>query len=351
VNAPSGNFRLIDFAPPQASFRDDVIRGLSADPKFLPSKYFYDDRGRQLFQAICDTPEYYPIRTELELIQSRSAAIAKRIGPKTLLIEYGGGNSPKTPVLIDALQPVGYVPIDMAREPLAHTALQLADRRPELPVRAVCADYTKPLELPNFDDLDFRRKLVYFPGSGIGNFDRDALHLFLQRVWEVMGPDGAALIGVDLKKDPAILDAAYNDASGLTAAFNLNILARINRELGGDCSLDSFRHHAFYDPVSGQVEMHLMSMIPQKLTIASRLFFFCEGETIRTQVSRKYSIEEFQATARRAGLVADGVWTDPNQLFSVHYLTAAGLDYRDADRAAHRMRAGPATKKRLEKTA
>ncbi len=344
MNAASGNFRLFDFAPPQASFRDDVIKGLDADPKFLPSKYFYDDRGSQLFEAICDTPEYYPTRTELELMQNRSAAIAKRVGPKSLLIEYGSGSSRKTPILLDALQPVGYLPIDIAREPLAYAALRLADRRPELPVRAVCADYTKRLELPNCDDLDFRRKLVYFPGSSIGNFDSDAVHLFLQQVWEVMGPDGAALIGVDLKKDPAILDAAYNDASGLTAAFNLNILSRINRELGGDCSADNFRHHAFYDPVRGRVEMHLMSLRPQKVTIASRLFFFCEGETIRTEVSCKYSIEEFQAIARRAGLLAAGVWTDPEQLFSVHYLTAAGLDYRDAGVAAYRSRAAPAPK-------
>ena len=322
VNAPStSNFRFFDLAPSTGSFLEDVLQGLSRKQKTLPAKYFYDERGSQLFEAICELPEYYPTRTELALMRECAGDMAARIGPKTLLIEYGSGSSTKTPILIDALQPAAYLPIDISREQLAHAALALADRRPELPVLAVCADYTEPFSLPNCDDLDFQRKLVYFPGSTIGNFDRDETHRFLRQIVDVVGPNGAALIGVDLKKDPAILHAAYNDAAGVTAAFNLNILARINRELGGDCALDRFRHHAFYDAALGRIEMHLMSLLPQMITIASRKFNFREGETIHTEISCKYSIEEFQRIARNAGLLAAGVWTDAKQLFSVHFLT------------------------------
>ncbi len=323
VNAPSArNFRFFDLAPSTGSFLEDVLQGLSGKQKTLPAKYFYDGRGSRLFEAICELPEYYPTRTELALMRECAGDMAARIGPNTLLIEYGSGSSMKTPILIDALRPAAYLPIDISREQLAGAALALADARPELCVRAVCADYTKPFTLPNCDDFEFRRKLVYFPGSTIGNFDRDETHRFLGQILDVVGPNGAALIGVDLKKDPAILHAAYNDAAGVTAAFNLNILSRINRELHGDCALNGFRHHAFYDAVLGRIEMHLMSLKPQTVTIGSTKFAFREGETIHTEISCKYSIEEFQTIAHDAGLLAPGVWTDPQQLFSVHYLTA-----------------------------
>jgi dimethylhistidine N-methyltransferase len=322
VNAPTvSNFRFFDLAPDTGSFLQDVVQGLSHKQKTLPAKYFYDERGSKLFEAICELPEYYPTRTELTLMRESSHDMAAKIGPKTLLIEYGSGSSTKTPILIDALQPAGYLPIDISREQLAHAALALADERPTLPVRAVCADYTKPFALPNCEDLDFQRKLVYFPGSTIGNFDRAETHRFLSQIVDVVGRNGAALIGVDLKKDPAILHAAYNDAAGVTAAFNLNVLARINRELGGDFALDGFRHHAFYDGNRGRIEMHLLSTRLQTVTIAAKNFVFEEGETIHTEISCKYSIGEFQTVARGAGLLATGVWTDPKQWFSVHYLT------------------------------
>ncbi len=323
MNAPStGNFRFFDLAPSTGSFLEDVVQGLSRNQKTLPAKYFYDERGSQLFEAICELPEYYPTRTELALMRECAPDMASRIGPRTLLIEYGSGSSTKTPILIDALQPVAYLPIDISREQLAASAFALAEARPELQVRAVCADYTKPFSLPDCGDLDFRRKLVYFPGSTIGNFDRDETHRFLGQVVAVAGPNGAALIGVDLKKEPAVLHAAYNDAGGVTAAFNLNILSRINRELGGDCALDGFRHHAFYDANLGRIEMHLLSLRRQIISIASQKFAFREGETIHTEISCKYSVEEFQNLAGNAGLLASAVWTDPQQLFSVHYLTA-----------------------------
>lgn len=323
VNAPSAsNFRFFDLAPSTGSFLKDVLEGLSRAQKSIPAKYFYDERGSQLFEAICELPEYYPTRTELALMRDCVTDMAARVGPKTLLIEYGSGSSTKTPILIDTLQPAAYLPIDISREQLAQSALALADARPDLPVRAICADYTKPFALPNCDDLDFRRKLVYFPGSTIGNFDRAETHRFLHQIVDVVGPNGAALIGVDLKKDPAILHAAYNDTAGVTAAFNLNVLERINRELNADFALDGFRHHAFYGSFLGRIEMHLRSLRPQTVSIAARRFDFRDGETIHTEISCKYSIEEFQVIARDAGLLADSVWTDPQQLFSVHYLTA-----------------------------
>jgi len=323
VNAPSAsNFLFFDLAPSTGSFLGDVLRGLSAKQKTLPAKYFYDERGSQLFEAICEAPEYYPTRTELTLMRECAGDMAARIGPKTLLIEYGSGSSTKTPILIDALRPAAYLPIDISCEQLAGSALALAHARPELQVRAVCADYTKPFALPSCSDLDFRRKLVYFPGSTIGNFDRDETHRFLGHIRDLVGPEGAALIGVDLKKDPAVLHAAYNDAAGVTAAFNLNILSRINRELDGDCAINNFRHHAFYDAVLGRIEMHLMSLKRQTVTIGSTTFAFREGEMIHTEISCKYSIEEFGSITNDAGLSTAGVWTDPERLFSVHYLTA-----------------------------
>jgi dimethylhistidine N-methyltransferase len=322
VNAPSSaNYRFYDLAPELGSFLDDVLQGLSQAQKSLPAKYFYDEHGSVLFEKICELPEYYPTRTEIALMRQHAADMATQVGPKTLLIEYGSGSSTKTPILIDALQPACYVPIDISRELLTQSALALAQERPGFPVRAVCADYTQPFSLPPLSDIDFQRKLVYFPGSTIGNFDRAETDRFLRHVVQTVGINGGALIGVDLKKDRAKLHAAYNDATGITAEFNLNVLRRINRELNGNFDLAGFRHHAFYDEALGRIEMHLLSLRPQTVSVADRSFQFRESETIHTEISCKYGIEEFQAVARTAGLTASGVWTDADALFSVHYLT------------------------------
>ena len=322
MNAPStANYRFHDLAPNVTSFLGDVLEGLSHPQKRLSAKYFYDERGSELFEAICDLPEYYPTRTELAIMRQHARSMATRIGPDALLIEYGSGSSTKTPILIDAMQPAGYVPIDISRDQLMQSALALAQAHPELPVRAVCADYTRQLLLPNFDDIDQHHKLVYFPGSTIGNFDRNETDTFLRQIAQVVGANGGALIGVDLKKNLATLHAAYNDAASVTAAFNMNILTRINRELNGDFELNGFRHHAFYDENLGRIEMHLLSLRAQAVTIAAKRFAFREGETIHTEISCKYGIEEFQTIARHAGLAASDVWTDPARLFSVHYLT------------------------------
>lgn len=322
MNAPASvNYRFHDLAPNVGSFLGDVLSGLSQPQKRLSAKYFYDERGSVLFEAICELPEYYPTRTEIALMRRHAANMAKCIGPNALLIEYGSGSSTKTPILLDAMQPAAYVPIDISGEQLALSALALAQTRPGFPVRAVCADYTQPFTLPALDEINFARKLIYFPGSTIGNFDRVQTHTFLQQIARVAGPNGAALIGVDLKKNNSTLHDAYNDAAGVTAEFNLNVLRRINNELGGNFDLSAFRHHAFYDEKLGRIEMHLLSVRAQTVTIASQPFTFREGETIHTEISCKYSIEEFQSLANLAGLEARDVWTDSAKLFSVHYLT------------------------------
>ena len=317
------NFCFFDLAPATGSFLEDVYAGLSRPNKSLPAKYFYDEGGSRLFDKICDLPEYYPTRTEISLMREYAGQMAAHIGPNALLIEYGSGSSTKTPLLIDALQPAAYVPIDISRDYLSRAAATLARARPGLPVRAVCADYTKPFAFPDCSDTGFARKLVYFPGSTIGNFDSEETLAFLCHTADVVGQGGGMLVGVDLKKDHAILHAAYNDAAGVTAAFNLNVLSRINHELGGNIDLTGFRHHAFYNEALGRIEMHLLSLRKQSALIAGRGFDFAEGETIHTEISCKYGIEEFQSIARAAGYMAEAVWSDAQRLFSVHYLRVA----------------------------
>ncbi|MEO6023666.1 MAG: L-histidine N(alpha)-methyltransferase [Burkholderiales bacterium] len=314
------NFCFFDLAPDTGSFLEDVHAGLNRSNKSLPAKYFYDDEGSRLFDKICDLPEYYPTRTEITLMRDYAGQMAARFGPKALLIEYGSGSSTKSPVLIDALQPAAYVPIDISRDYLSQAAATLARARPGLPVRAICADYTKPFLFPDCSDTGYQRKLVYFPGSTIGNFDSEETLAFLRHAAVVVGQGGGMLVGVDLKKDRAILDAAYNDAAGVTAAFNMNVLSRINRELGGNIDLAGFRHHAFYNEELGRIEMHLLSLRKQSALIVGRRFNFAEGETIHTEISCKYGIEEFQSVARAAGYIAEAVWTDEQRLFSVHFL-------------------------------
>jgi dimethylhistidine N-methyltransferase len=316
-------YSLRDPNPEADRFRDDVIAGLSRPQKALPPKYFYDAQGCALFEAICELPEYYLTRVELALMQSRAGEMARHLGPRCALIEYGSGSARKTRILIGAISPVAYVPIDIARAELAATAAEIAREFPQLRVLAVCADYSRPLALPELEGLDARRRVGYFPGSTIGNFTPAEAGAFLGVVREQVGASGGLLIGVDLKKDPARLDAAYNDARGVTAAFNLNLLARINRELGADFDLAAFRHHAFYDEKQGRIEMHLESIKDQAVSMSGRAFRFRKGETIHTENSYKYSVREFQQLAAGAGFALRECWTDPDHQFSVHYLTVA----------------------------
>ena len=315
-------FQFHDLHPDSENFRDDVLNGLAQPRKALAPKYFYDARGSELFEAICDLPEYYPTRTELAMMQAHAPSMARLLGPQCLLIEYGAGSGRKTRVLIEALAPAAYVPIDISRTALQQCAGELAAAYPQVKVAAVCADYSRPMDLPRIDGIQNQRRVIYFPGSTIGNFTRaDALG-FLRHAYTLAGKGGAMLVGVDLKKDPARLRAAYNDAQGVTAAFNLNLLARINRELAGDFDLALFEHHAFYDAMEGRIEMHLRSLRDQVVRVAGRTFTFRQGETMHTENSCKYSVDEFQQLARGAGFTPAHCWVDAEQLFSIHYLLA-----------------------------
>lgn len=310
-----------DLQPDAGGFLDDVLVGLSDPQKTLNPKYFYDVRGCELFDTICGLPEYYPTRTEMAVMQMHAPEMARHLGRRCVLIEYGSGTSHKTRVLIAELAPVAYVPIDIAGEQLRVSAIQLAEAFPRLKITAVCGDYTRSFHLPEIDDVRAHRRVIYFPGSTIGNFTVPEAEEFLRNAAMLAGAAGAMLVGVDLKKDHALLHAAYNDARGITAEFNLNLLARINRELGADFDLSAFRHHAFYNAGAGRIEMHLVSLRAQRVTLDGRSFDFRPGETIHTENSYKYSVEEFQQLARSAGFEPAAYWTDTQRLFAVHYLT------------------------------
>lgn len=312
-------FVFHDLAPGEESFRDAVLAGLGREPKTLPCKFFYDARGSALFEQICEVPEYYLTRTEIAILHEYAGQIASHLGPHCRLVELGSGASVKVRILLQALKaPAAYVPVDISRDHLREAAAQLAADFPELPVVAVCADYTRPFPLPPLPGPKGKR-VGFFPGSTIGNFEPEAVVRFLRHCAELLGPQGEMLIGADLKKDPDILEAAYNDRAGTNAAFNLNLLERINRELDGDIAVDRFRHVARYSPQKGCVELYLESLAAQTATIAGRHFAFAANELIHTENSYKYAIPEFHALARRAGFIPVATWTDRNRLFSVHY--------------------------------
>jgi dimethylhistidine N-methyltransferase len=312
-------FGFHDLAPTEDNFRDAVLDGLGQRPKTLPCKFFYDTRGSELFEDICRVPEYYLTRTEIAILEQYAGAIADRIGPHCRLIELGSGASIKVRILLQALEtPAAYVPVDISREHLRQAAAQVAGDFPDMPVIAVCADYTRPFALPALPGPPGKR-VGFFPGSTIGNFEPEAVVRFLRHCAELLGPEGEMLIGVDLKKDPAILNAAYNDRAGTNAAFNLNLLERINRELDGDIDVERFEHVAFYSPDKGRMELYLKSRAEQTAMIADRTFRFGAGELIHTENSYKYAIPEFHALAARAGFLPAHTWTDRDNLFSVHY--------------------------------
>ncbi len=312
-----------DLAPDDDDFLAEVLTGLADEPKHLPCKFFYDEQGSKLFERICGLPEYYLTRTETGLLRASAPEIAALVGPDCQLVELGAGSGEKARIVLDALErPAAFVGVDISRDFLVEAMAALAADLPHLAVHAVCADFTKPFRVPAVEGTSDAKRVVFFPGSTLGNFTPDRAVRFLAMAAEVAGPGGAMLIGIDLKKDARILDAAYNDAQGVTAAFNKNLLARVNRELGGTFALDAFRHHAFYDAAEGRIEMHLVSLKDQVVRVAGTEFRFREGETIHTENSYKYSVPEFQDMARAAGFVPVQVWTDENDLFSIHYLAS-----------------------------
>jgi dimethylhistidine N-methyltransferase len=308
-----------DLAPEQARFRADILRGLRAAPKALPCKYFYDETGSRLFERITKLDEYYPTRSELAIMGRHAPEMAALLGRRILLIEYGSGTSLKTRLLLDHLhEPAGYVPIDISVEVLRDSAEALAEEYPHVEIMPVCADFTRQVALP-VGDMRPRRRVVYFPGSTIGNFTPDEATALLR---QTAGLADALLLGVDLKKDPRVIEAAYNDRRGVTAAFNLNLLARINRELDGDFRLDQFWHHAFYNPRHGRIEMHLVSRQDQRAHLAGEEFAIAEGESIRTEYSYKYSPGDVRDLAARAGFEVARTWTDDQRRFCVAYLAS-----------------------------
>jgi dimethylhistidine N-methyltransferase len=313
------HFIFHDLAPGEESFRDAVLGGLGRARKAIPCKFFYDARGSALFEEICRLPEYYPTRTEIAILEENSFDIAAQMGPHCRLIEFGSGASHKVRILLEALdRPAAYVPADISREHLRDAAISLAEDFPSVPVIAVCADYTRPFPLPPLPGAKGKR-VGFFPGSTIGNFEPDAAVAFLVNYARILGPGGEMMIGVDLKKDPEILDAAYNDRAGVTAAFNLNLLERVNRELDGDLDTDRFEHLAFYNNAEGRIEIYIRSLADQEARIAGQRFSFAKGELIHTEYSYKYSVAEFRGLAAQAGFRPVDTWTDPAELFSVHY--------------------------------
>jgi len=311
-----------DLHPTPADFASEVLAGLRRRPRYIPPKFFYDARGSQLFDAITALPEYYLTRAEVEVLTTNAADIAARVGTGSLLVEPGGGSCAKVRILLEGLRPCAYVPMDISREHLRAAAEQVAAEFPWLEVHASCADFTRAMTLPATAPEPEGPRVAFFPGSSIGNFDPEGAVGFLTAVAELVGPGGFLLIGADRKKDKAVLDAAYDDAAGVTAAFNLNLLARINRELGADFDLGAWRHRAFYNEALGRIEMHLVSEREQTVHVAGETFQFAIGETIHTENSYKYADDEFQALAARAGFHPEAVWTDTRGLFAVHLLRA-----------------------------
>jgi dimethylhistidine N-methyltransferase len=316
---PSG-VRLLDLHPPRSDFRADVLEGLQREQKSISPKYFYDAAGSALFDAITGLPEYYPTRTELAIMDAHLDEMARLAGPGVSVIEFGAGSGLKTRQLLAGLEdPIAYVPVDISRNHLRESAESIAADFPALEVLPVCADFTRPFQLPQPDRMPLRN-LVYFPGSTIGNFTRAEACDLLQVMHTEAAAGGALLIGVDLRKDRRTLERAYNDAAGVTAEFNLNLLERMNRELGADFDAALFEHEATWNAAAGRIEMRLVSRAEQQVTVAGRTIGFEAGEAILTEYSHKYDLDEFAGLAGAAGFGVERVWTDPDAQFSVQFL-------------------------------
>lgn len=311
---------LRDHRPGRDEILEDVLAGLRRTPKRLPSKYFYDARGSQLFERICEQPEYTLMRDELAIMRAHAGEIATADGPDALVVEYGSGSGAKTRLLLEHLQtPVAYVPVEISRSALTASVDALRSDFPKIEMLPVCADFTRPIVLPR-PARRARRALMYFPGSTIGNFETREATQLLRQMRAEMGHDGAALIGVDLKKDRAELEAAYNDAAGVTAEFTLNMLARFNREIGADFDLAAFRHRARWNPLAGRIETHIVSDVAQTVRVGGETFSLQAGESVLVEYSCKYSLEDFARLAEHAGLRVSQVWTDEAKRFSVQLL-------------------------------
>jgi dimethylhistidine N-methyltransferase len=301
-------------------FLTDILSGLSEPQKRLPSKYFYDAAGSKLFDRITELDEYYLARAELQIMHKHADTMAARCGPRCLLIELGAGSLLKVRLLLDRLsRPAGYLPVDVSGDHLRSAAIELTARYPGLDVRPLVADFTQAFDLPV---INAARRVVYFPGSTLGNFDPPDAETLLRRMARLVGVGGGLLLGVDLRKDVRLLEPAYNDTRGVTAAFNRNVLVRINRELGADFDPAAFRHRAFFNREQSRIEMHLVSAANQSVHLAGRTFRLGREESICTEHSYKYDLADLTECAARCGLRADETWTDDDGLFAVLYLSA-----------------------------
>lgn len=315
------DIKFYDAHPGTGDLRREVIDGLANSPKMIPPKFFYDRRGSELFDAICETPEYYQTRTEMDILRNCVDDLVDHIGPDCLLVELGSGASKKVRLLLEQLRPSSYMGVDISKEFLLSSTQTLASDYPWLDVHAACVDFSHNLTIPHCDTYD--HKVTFFPGSSIGNFDPDDAVDLIRRIAQMMDMNGHLLIGVDLKKDISILNAAYNDDAGVTAEFNLNLLKRIRDELDSEIDPDTFEHAAFYNSDRGRIEMHLVSCQAQRIRIDDRFFELDAGETIHTENSYKYTIDEFAQLAAAAGFEQQRVWTDEASLFSVQLLKTA----------------------------
>lgn len=323
----NASIKLLDLEPAEDDLAGDVLAGLAASPKRLPSKYFYDATGSKLFERICELPEYYLTRTELAIMRGKAGEMGAAIGPDVRLVEYGSGAGLKTRLLLQALaEPAAYVPVEISRSALVASVERLADEFPGIEMLPVCADFTQPILLPTPSRAP-RRTVVYFPGSTLGNFENAVALRLLKQMRELVGPGGAVLLGLDLKKDPTVIEAAYNDAAGITAEFTLNLLSRLNRELDADFELQHFSHRARYDETAGRIQTDIVSLDAQQVRVAGQPVQFDAGEAMLVEYSCKYNQADIDSLAERAGLGVEQSWTDPDGLFSVQL-----LGWRDAGR-------------------
>ena len=322
MNAASNGVAIVDLEPAASEFMAQALAGLTSDPPTLPSKFFYDERGSDLFQQICELPEYYVTRTERDILRTSAGEMADSIGANAELVGFGTGAGMKTRMLLEQLEnPIAYVPVDISKQRLIESADALQRDMPALEILPVCADYLQPLRLPK-PSRQPEHVAVYFPGSTIGNLEPPMARDFLARVCRLCGSSGGLIIGVDLQKPRSILEVAYNDSSGITAKFNLNLLVRANRELGADFELACWKHCATYNERLGRIEMHLVSIGDQIVHLGGETFRFRDGETIITEFSYKYTREGFVRLAESAGFRMSRVWTDPQEFFAVfHFVT------------------------------
>lgn len=324
MSGAPGRVTVLDLEPVSSDFLAEVLAGLSSTPPTLPCKFFYDERGADLFLKICELPEYYVTRTETELLRRYGPEIAESIGANAALIGFGTGAGIKTRMLLEHLEnPIAYIPVDISKQRLIDSAVELSHAMPALEILPVCADYLQPLQLPK----PLRRPdhvAVFFPGSTIGNLEPAVAEDFLRRVCRLCGRSGGLIIGVDLQKDRQVLEAAYNDSAGVTAQFNLNLLVRANRELGANFDIPQWKHRAIYNEAAGRIEMHLVSQRRQIVSLARHDFVFNAGDAIITEFSYKHTLDGFARLAASAGFrEASRVWTDPQKWFAVFHFAVA----------------------------